>query len=136
MVGGFSAGATFAPLFAMLHPQSVTHVISLDELVLLIAHGFDPRRAVRLSVRNWRVESRLRGLAGSAGAAEGKVFIYHGELDENDLIEGLANDDAEEAKAVKSIMGQTTTDNSSKLVSAEGGIHCGRPRGSRHRARD
>ena len=110
MVGGFSAGGTFASLFAMLHPMCVTHVISLMSCFYCLPVE---------SIRNVRFDfpfgiGRLNLVSDVSPDVRAqkqiRYFIYHGELDDNDLIEGFANDDADEARAIKSIIGQTTAE--------------------------
>ena len=92
----------------MLHPRRVTHVISLMSC-------FYPLPAESIQGVRFDFPFGIGGLdlvsdvsPDPLAQRQIKFFIYHGELDHNDLIEGLANDDPEEAKQIKSIIGQAT----------------------------
>jgi hypothetical protein len=106
--GGFSAGGNFCSLFSVLHPQYVTHVISMlgcsfclpvervDGVPFDFPFGRGRLAAISEISPNLERQKQIR------------YFFYHGELDMNDPIEYFANYDRDEAMAIRSVVGQNT----------------------------
>lgn len=116
MLGGFSAGGNFASLFAALHPHHVTHVMSLISCAYWLP-------VERMQGVRFGYPFGLGGLDSVSDIAPDveaqqriRYFLYYGELDENDPIEYFANNDAGEAAAIKSVIGQTGADRARHAV--------------------
>lgn len=107
-VGGFSAGGNFALLFSVLYPKYVTHVMSLISCAYCLP--VDRIHHVRFDFPFGLGNLNLISDIDCDLEAQKLIryFIYQGEQDDNDPIEYFANNDVEEAEAIKSIIGQTS----------------------------
>jgi hypothetical protein len=116
VVGGFSAGGNFSSLFSVLYPKCISHVISviscsfclpvrcIDNTFFDFPFGIRSLDLISDIAPNLEVQKQIR------------YFIYHGELDDHDPVQYFANNDIKEAKTIKSILGETSTERTSYSI--------------------